>query len=217
MLCTLFGLPAAMLGVCGVHTLCVCKRACAHAAGRQAAAHVWQACVCAALPGTRCVLCWTRLRAVCCGGTAASGVAGVPPPPPPTAPPFPPPTPLPPSGALAPTGQVTAPEDYARSTLHSRIYGELRDLIDQHAYLTVSGYQIPTCNGRMQTQLMLASLYAGAGAVACMHALQCARPTCECRLLATRAAAHSPKGWPWWWGVPHRYLHRYMSYLWNTC
>ncbi|GFR45410.1 hypothetical protein Agub_g6786 [Astrephomene gubernaculifera] len=33
------------------------------------------------------------------------------------------------------SGQVTAPEDYARSTLHSRIYAELRDLIARHGFL----------------------------------------------------------------------------------
>ncbi|EFJ44596.1 hypothetical protein VOLCADRAFT_95237 [Volvox carteri f. nagariensis] len=33
------------------------------------------------------------------------------------------------------SGQVTAPEDYARSTLHSRIYAELRDLISRHGFL----------------------------------------------------------------------------------
>eukprot|EP00198_Chlamydomonas_reinhardtii_P004878 XP_001694214.1 predicted protein [Chlamydomonas reinhardtii] len=33
------------------------------------------------------------------------------------------------------SGQVTAPEDYARSTLHSRIYAELRDLIGRHGFL----------------------------------------------------------------------------------
>lgn len=44
-----------------------------------------------------------------------------------------------PSGSPLTAGQVTAPEDYARSTLHSRIYSELRDLIDQHAYLQVGG------------------------------------------------------------------------------
>ncbi|KAG2489140.1 hypothetical protein HYH03_012366 [Edaphochlamys debaryana] len=33
------------------------------------------------------------------------------------------------------TGQVTPPEDYARSTLHSRIYAELRDLIGRHGFL----------------------------------------------------------------------------------
>ncbi|GIL76638.1 hypothetical protein Vretimale_8854 [Volvox reticuliferus] len=33
------------------------------------------------------------------------------------------------------SGQVTAPEDYARSTLHSRIYAELRDLITRHGFL----------------------------------------------------------------------------------
>ena len=30
---------------------------------------------------------------------------------------------------------MTAPEDYARSTLHSRIYAELRDLIGRHGFL----------------------------------------------------------------------------------
>ncbi len=35
-----------------------------------------------------------------------------------------------------PAGQVTGPEDYARSTLHSRIYTELRDLIAHHGFLT---------------------------------------------------------------------------------
>ncbi|GIL55883.1 hypothetical protein Vafri_11357 [Volvox africanus] len=33
------------------------------------------------------------------------------------------------------SGQVTAPEDYARSTLHSRIYADLRDLITRHGFL----------------------------------------------------------------------------------